>query len=65
MLSKNGARPLFAMYWTMGFGAFGFVLVSADVRRKPLAMICLVLLSLALVMTMAACGSGASGSSAN
>jgi hypothetical protein len=63
VLNQRTARPLLAMYWTMGLSAFGFVLVNGGVRRKPLAMIGLVLLSLALAMTMVACGSGASSSS--
>ena len=39
MLNQRSVRPLFAMYWTIGFGAFGFVLVSGGARRKPLVMI--------------------------
>jgi hypothetical protein len=65
MLNRAGGNPLFAMYWAMGFGAFGFVLVGTGIRRKTAVMILLAMLTLALMLSMAACGGSSSSSSGN
>ena len=61
-LNRGSSRPVLAVYWTMGFGIFGFVLAGGGARRKRLWRIGWLVLSLALAFAMTGCGAGGSSS---